>query len=165
MKAYLDKVRTMLENFGKWQLTQISRGENQHADVLVKLAPSLPTEFAMLAMNEAVKSPSINQGLQARKLRLRATRYVIIGETLYKRGFSMPYLRCILLKEAECILKEVHEGIGGSHVAKRSLAQRIVRHGYYWPSMEKGCIDFFRNCDKCQKNLTVPRQPPQMLTQ
>lgn len=34
----------------------------------------------------------------------------------------MPYLRCILLEEAECILKEVHEGIGGNHVAKRSLA-------------------------------------------
>lgn len=34
----------------------------------------------------------------------------------------MPYLRCILLEEVECILKEVREGICGSHVAKRSLA-------------------------------------------
>lgn len=30
--------------------------------------------------------------LEVRKLRLRATRHVIIGKTLYERGFSMLYL-------------------------------------------------------------------------
>lgn len=59
---------------------------------------------------------------EPRNLRLRATMYVINGKTLYKRGFSMPYLQCILPKEAEYILRNVHEGVYGSHAAERSLA-------------------------------------------
>lgn len=59
--------------------------------------------------------------LKARKLRLRVARYVIIGKTFYKKGFSMPYLQCVLLEEAEYILREVHEGVCGDHAAWRSL--------------------------------------------
>lgn len=60
--------------------------------------------------------------LEARKWRLRVARYVITGKTLYKRGFSMPYLQFILPKEAEYILRNVYEGVCGSHAAERSLA-------------------------------------------
>lgn len=117
MTAYLDKVRMLLEKLEKWQLTYILKEENQHIDVLVKLASTLPAEFVMLARIDVVKLPSKNEGLsvlpiafcdnymdqiidylkeeklpedkfEARKLRLWATKYVIIGETLYKRGFS-----------------------------------------------------------------------------
>ena len=29
-----------------------------------------------------------------RKLRIRSTKYILMDEVLYKRGFSQPYLRC-----------------------------------------------------------------------
>ena len=32
---------------------------------------------------------------EARKLRIRAAKYVLIDEVLYKQGFSQPYLRCL----------------------------------------------------------------------
>ena len=34
---------------------------------------------------------------EARKLRVKATRFVLMDEMLYKRGFSQPYLRCLTL--------------------------------------------------------------------
>lgn len=63
MKAYLNKIRTLLEIFREWQLTQISRRKNQLADVLEKLASSSLVEFIMLPRIEVVRSPSINEGL------------------------------------------------------------------------------------------------------
>ena len=51
----------------------------------------------------------------ARKLKVQATRFVLIKDILYKRGFSRPYLRCLGLDEADYVMREVHEGIYGNH--------------------------------------------------
>ena len=32
---------------------------------------------------------------EAKKVRKRAARFMILNDTLYKRGFSMPYLKCV----------------------------------------------------------------------
>ena len=47
---------------------------------------------------------------EARKLRVKSARYVLMNEVLYKRGFSQPYLRCLAPDEANYVLREVHEG-------------------------------------------------------
>ena len=47
---------------------------------------------------------------EARKLRVRSARYILMNEILYKRGFSQPYLRCLALDEANYVLREVQEG-------------------------------------------------------
>ncbi|GAA0167965.1 hypothetical protein LIER_40469 [Lithospermum erythrorhizon] len=49
------------------------------------------------------------------------------------------------------VMKEVHAGCCGNHVAARLLLQKIIRQGYYWPSMRKECIEFERRCDSCQR--------------
>ena len=52
---------------------------------------------------------------EAKKLRVRSARYVLMDEVLYKRGFSQPYLRCLALDEVNYVLREVHEGACGNH--------------------------------------------------
>ena len=32
---------------------------------------------------------------EAKKARKRVAKFIILNETLYKRGFSMPYLKCV----------------------------------------------------------------------
>ena len=51
----------------------------------------------------------------ARKMKVQASRFVLIRDVLYKRGFSRPYLRCLSHDEADYVMKEVHEGICGNH--------------------------------------------------
>ena len=46
-----------------------------------------------------------------RKLKVQATRFVLIKDILYKKGFSHSFLRCLSPKEADYVLREVHEGI------------------------------------------------------
>ena len=72
---------------------------------------------------------------KARKIRKRATRFTILNDILYKRGFSMPYLKSVDDDEAKYILEEIHEGICGDHASPRSLMSKVIRTGYFWLTM------------------------------
>ena len=52
---------------------------------------------------------------EARKLRIKSVKYILMDEVLYKRGFSKPYLRCLALNEANYVLREVHKGACGNY--------------------------------------------------
>ena len=64
---------------------------------------------------------------KAKKIKKRATKFMILNDTLYKRGFSMPYLKCVDEEEAKYILEEIHEGIYGDHASPRFLVNKVVR--------------------------------------
>ena len=56
---------------------------------------------------------------EARKVRKRAARFTILNDTLYKRGFSMSYLRCVNKEEAKYILEDIREGICRDYTGPR----------------------------------------------
>ncbi|XP_050242047.1 uncharacterized protein LOC126691005 [Quercus robur] len=51
---------------------------------------------------------------KAKKVRKRAARFMTLNDTLYKKGFSMPYLKCVDEEEVKYILEEIHERIWDS---------------------------------------------------
>ena len=134
MKKYLNKVKQLVKKFKEASFVQVLREENMEADVLVKVAS---VEGAMDEYDKVQYMPSINlpdvqqiegeenwmtlivvylkDGMlpkdkdEARKLRIKAAKYVLIDEMLYKRGFSQPYLRCLSLDKSNYVLREVHE--------------------------------------------------------
>ena len=85
----------------------------------------------------------------ARKLKVQASRFILIKDVLYKRGFSRPYLRCLVPEEAEYVMREVHEGICGNHLGVRSLVHKLIKIGYYWPTIQKDAEAYVKTCDKC----------------
>jgi len=85
----------------------------------------------------------------ARKLKVQASQFVLIKDVLYKRGFTSLYLRCLGPEEADYIMREVHEGIYGNHSGVRSLVNKLIRAGYYWPTMQKDAQTYVKACDKC----------------
>ena len=100
-----------------------------------------------------------NEKEAARKVKVRAARFVLIKDVLYKRGFSRPYLRCLGNEEANYVLREVHEGICENHSGSRSLVHKLVRAGYYWPTMQADAEAYVRACDKCQRFSNIIRKP------
>ena len=68
---------------------------------------------------------------KAKKIKKRVARFTVLNDTLYKRGFSMPYLKCVDEDEARYILEEIHEGICGDHAGPRSLVSKVIRTGYF----------------------------------
>ena len=101
---------------------------------------------------------------EARKLKVRAARYFLMEEVLYKIGFSQPYLRCLAPDEANYVLREVHEGACENHSGARSLIHKVVRARYYWPTVQADAKAYVKVCDQCQRFSNVPRQPSEYLT-
>ncbi|KAL2253359.1 UNVERIFIED_CONTAM: Retrovirus-related Pol polyprotein from transposon opus [Sesamum indicum] len=54
-----------------------------------------------------------------------------------KRTVDGPLLKCLDEERALYVMREIHEGSCGNHSGARSLAQKIIRQGFYWPTMAK----------------------------
>ena len=66
--------------------------------------------------------------------------------------------------EAEYVMKEVNGGIYGNHSRARSLVHKLIRAGYYWPTMQRDAEAYIKTCDKCQRFSNTIRQPSEELT-
>ena len=174
MILYLKKVREFLKKFVRVQVKHVPRIENSRVDALEKLATASQKDLGTLIPIERLSEPSvsINNGevssvmsepswmdpiwdylvdgilpsnpKEASKLRARSTRFTVHWGTLYKRGFSTPILKCVRKKDANYILREVHEGIYGYHIGARTLAGKTLRQGYYWLTILKEATELVR---------------------
>ncbi|XP_016207088.1 uncharacterized protein LOC107647530 [Arachis ipaensis] len=94
--------------------------------------------------------------------RRRASFYIVVGNTLYRRGHSQPLLKCISKDEAEEVMAETHEGVCGNHVGGRALAAKILRTEYYWSTIKETYLKS-QGSDNCQKHATVSGIPAEKL--
>ena len=101
---------------------------------------------------------------EARKIRKRLARFTVLNDTLYKRGFSMPYLKCVDQDEAKYILEEIHERVCGDHAGPRSLVSKVIWTGYFWPTMQANAMELVKRCVKCQWFGNVQRLLAEKLT-
>ena len=189
MKKYLNKVRHLIKKFSEAHFVQIPREENMEVDTLAKEAsvseltdefdkvqymPSIDLpemqqirgeEYWMTPIVGYLKERKLPQGRdEARKLRIKSAKYILMDNVLYKRVFSQPYLRCLAPDEANYVLRKVHEGACGNHSGARSLVHKVVRVGYYWPTIQADAKAYVKVCDQCQRFSIVPRQPSEYLT-
>ncbi|XP_058774357.1 uncharacterized protein LOC131648633 [Vicia villosa] len=100
---------------------------------------------------------------EASTIRRRACSYVLIENCLYRRGFSIPLLKCIDEGTILHILQEIHEGINSQHLGGRSLARKALRVGYYWPTMQDDSKEYVKKCDKFQHFRDMHLAPPNEL--
>uniref|UniRef100_A0A2N9I9Y3 Uncharacterized protein n=1 Tax=Fagus sylvatica TaxID=28930 RepID=A0A2N9I9Y3_FAGSY len=189
MKKYLTVVQTLLPHFKKVEFVQIPREENVDANCLARLASSgedfdgfLEIQGQPFTEEETVNSIKDNVSwmspivrylkegklptdkMEARKLRIRASHFQLLDDILYKMGFSRPHLRCLSPEEANYVIKEVHEGICRNHSGARALAHKLIRAGYYWPSLLHDATQYVKTCDKCQRFANITRAPPEEIT-
>ena len=101
---------------------------------------------------------------EAAKIRVRSSRFTNHKGSLYKRGFFTPFLKCITGEDTEYVLREVHEGICGNHIRARTLAGKVLRQGYYWPTILKDATDLVKRCRICQEHAKISRLPSEPLT-
>ncbi|KAM1794304.1 hypothetical protein ACFX11_034792 [Malus domestica] len=158
MAAYLAQTQLLLQHF-HYQITQIPQAANSHEDALARLASAVEDKIGRKIQVELLAAPNTmaaevcnlqlgdswitpiyrflahgtlpNDEVQAKQIRYKATRYLIINDQFYKRGFNLPYLRCLTPVEAETVFREIHEGVCGDHAGSRSLAHKAFRQGYY----------------------------------
>ncbi|XP_024037570.1 uncharacterized protein LOC112097200 [Citrus clementina] len=193
MEQYLRIVRQMMGKFEAVEVIQIPREQNSRADILARMAAVADPKMPKSVPLEVKSRPSIEQNLgvlrieqkgswrdpivsylrdgvlppdklRARKIRAQASRYTMIDGVLYRRGYTLPFLRCLDDDDADYVLREVHEGICGNHSGGRSLAHKVLRQGYFWPTMHQDAQRKTRSCASCQSFANFSNQPPEKLT-
>ena len=184
MAKYARTARELLEGFD-FDLERIPGEENDRVDALAKLASAKAVVNNRTIIQETLHALCIEEvmclradlswmmpivqflklgellsnKLEARKVECRSAYFFIENDRLYKKGFALPSLRCLNPEEADYVLREIHEGICGSHLTGTSVALKAVRSGYYWPKMKQDALQLVQNCDKCQWFARVQRQP------
>ena len=113
MKKYLNKVKQLIKKFKETDFVQLPREENMEANALAKAASSggAMNECDRIQYMPSIDIPKVQQiggeenwmtpivlylkderlaedKDEARKLRIRVAKYVLIDELLYKRDFS-----------------------------------------------------------------------------
>uniref|UniRef100_A0A2N9GU89 RNase H type-1 domain-containing protein n=1 Tax=Fagus sylvatica TaxID=28930 RepID=A0A2N9GU89_FAGSY len=136
MKRYLTVVKNLLTQFKKVELRQIPREENEAADRLARLASS---GVEIDGFVEIQGRPSTEE------------------ETINPISFTYDKKRITSSGKSM-------KGFVGNHSGARSLAHKLTRAGYYWPSLLHDATQFVKACDKCQRFANVPRVPPEEFT-
>ena len=125
MVAYLKIVEGHLRNFKWFRIEHVPRLESVEADSLARLASGLEDGALIQAPIKILVEPSIKESVdhimsidpspswidpifeflaegmtledknEARRIRYQANRYMILNRKLCRRGYAMPYLRCL----------------------------------------------------------------------
>ena len=82
---------------------------------------------------------------------------------LFRKGVSVPLLKCIGPEEVGYVLAEIHEGSCGHHIGAKSLARKALRAGYFWPTMQEDATNHIKKCEQCQRHANIPHIPPEEL--
>ncbi|XP_077247223.1 uncharacterized protein LOC143886939 [Tasmannia lanceolata] len=141
MIKYLSKVRQLSSKFKSFEVIRIPRTENTKADVLSKLAASGYTTLGNICMEFLQKSSIENKAAEvmqvehesswmdeiidylrsgklpeakkeARKVTQRAAQFSLDSENLFKRSYTLPYLKYLWPGNAAYALQETHKGNG-----------------------------------------------------
>ncbi|XP_077249343.1 uncharacterized protein LOC143888832 [Tasmannia lanceolata] len=127
--------------------------ENTKADVLSKLAASGYTTLGSICMEFLQKSSIESEAAQVMQVEhescwmdeiieylrngklpeakkkapiQRAARFSLSDESLYKRSYTLPYLKCLRRGDAAYTLQETHEGICGEHLGGKALSIKVL---------------------------------------
>ncbi|GFZ06995.1 hypothetical protein Acr_18g0011650 [Actinidia rufa] len=157
LEAGIPKEPTSEQNLAHWIL-YVDGSSNQHGcgAGLVLRAPSGEQMDPRRLPRQGLKNDSIfgrgkdfvrkDQGIQdqpdSREDNKKADALANLASTFEFISLTGPLLRCLRPEEAEYVLREIHEGICGNHSGARSLAKKIIRQGYFWPTMERDAATF-----------------------
>ncbi|XP_017428868.1 uncharacterized protein LOC108336936 [Vigna angularis] len=166
-------------------IVHVPREQNSRADLLSKLTHSkektqLSSVIKMMldkpvveAFATDVLTPKADWRQNVRELMMRQeqgekvstadskciARFLCVGEDVYRRGYTTPLLKCLSTEEADYVLRELHNGICGFHSGKHTLRARILRTGYYWPTIDHDYETFVKKCISCQAHRNDFRVP------
>ncbi|XP_071695127.1 uncharacterized protein [Rutidosis leptorrhynchoides] len=182
MQKYLKLMKESAEKFEFFELSQVSRSQNKKAEALSKLAALAFSHFQKQVWVEELPNKSIDGNLfvavieevgpnwmdpivnylrngtlpedkkEAHLVRERAPMYVLENNMLYRKSYLGPLMRCVGPAEAATIVEEVHSGSCALHSGYKTIAGKIMRMGYFWPTLYCDVAQIVKRCKSCQRH-------------
>eukprot|EP00253_Pinus_taeda_P032279 PITA_32279 len=99
---------------------------------------------------EKLEVPPGHSSSQARAIKLRSAKSRITNNLLYWKYPSGILLRCPDKGQPVEVMHQFHSSICGGHHYWKTTTHKIVRAGYYWPTLFSDVFSFVKSCDKCE---------------
>ncbi|RVW69023.1 Retrovirus-related Pol polyprotein from transposon 17.6 [Vitis vinifera] len=168
LRPYHAYLELLVARFDDLRYVHLPRAQNRFADALATLASSVDIPIDVVIRPLLIESrsgtyPEVATTKDRRALRHLATRFVICGDTLYRRSADGMLLLCLDRASADRVMREVHSGVCGPHMGGHMLARKIMRTGYFWLTMETDCCQFVQKCPECQIHGDLIHAPPSEL--
>ncbi|XP_077225786.1 uncharacterized protein LOC143858988 [Tasmannia lanceolata] len=146
MSKYFNRVHHLARKFKSFEIVRVPRTGNRKADtsnfrifilkervhgILEKASIETEVEEVMQVDHEPCWMDETIRYLRegklpedkkvARKVVQRSARFSLDRENLYKRSYTLPYLKCLRLADAAYTLQETHKGICGEHLGGKAF--------------------------------------------
>ena len=98
-------------------------------------------------------------------MNLKSAKFCILNQYLYWKYPGGVLLNCLLENEAKQTMKEFHKGDCGGHHSWKVTANKILRDGFYWPSIFSDVYKETTTCHQChifdgkRKLVPLPLNP------
>ncbi|KAG7583595.1 Ribonuclease H-like superfamily [Arabidopsis suecica] len=155
--AGLCLVRNLSKKFQSFKLTRVSRGDNSAADALAALASNSEVKVSRMIPVEVIDHTIIAIG-EMNFVTTRSMHRRMNEEA--PQGVEEPQQD----PEVRTVIKEIHDGVCGNHSGGRSLAFKVKKYGYFWPTLIADCELYARKCEQCQKHAPSIHQPTEPLS-
>jgi len=103
------------------------------------------------------------QPSKEKNIRRQCARYTMVGQYLYRRGYSTPLLKCLTKEQSQYVLQEIHNGAFDSHSGARTMTAKVIQAGYYWPTVHGDCVEHVKRCQKYQEFGPLQHLKPEEL--
>ncbi|RVW19255.1 Retrovirus-related Pol polyprotein from transposon 17.6 [Vitis vinifera] len=128
LRPYHAYLELLVARFDDLRYVHLPRAQNRFADALATLASSVDIPIDVVIRPLLIESrsgtyPEVATAKDRRALRHLATRFVICGDTLYRRSADGMLLLCLDRASADRVMREVHSGVCGPHMGGHMLAQ------------------------------------------
>ncbi|XP_021723894.1 uncharacterized protein LOC110691280 [Chenopodium quinoa] len=91
---------------------------------------------------------------------MKASKYCLISNVLFKKSAASPYLRCLEKQEVQQVLQSLHSGECGNHFGGRNLANKALRMGVL---LAQDVAEFIKKFLACNKHAPLTHQQSEEL--
>ena len=71
---------------------------------------------------------------------------------LFRKNYDGVFLICLEQEDAKKVVAELHDGPARGHFSGDTTAHKILRAGYYWPTLFRDPHAHVRKYDTCQRS-------------
>jgi hypothetical protein len=79
-------------------------------------------------------------------LKMKSNQYVLIFYIMFRRNCDGILMICVDENKARELTREFHEGVCGVNFSPMATAHKIIRVGFYWPSIFRDSYTRIRKC-------------------
>jgi hypothetical protein len=79
-----------------------------------------------------------------------AKSFALVDGELYKRAALGVLQRCVPIPQGRELLRDIHVGVCGHHIAPHTLVGNVFRQGIYWPTAVADASEIVCTCEGCQ---------------